>query len=70
MVNKALITERMRSARILLGESQARFAKRLGVNQGTLSRWEQSGVPAYVVVGYMVAEILRVCDADYSSGNR
>jgi DNA-binding transcriptional regulator YiaG len=36
--------QRIRRARAQLKESQTAFAKRLGVDQGTISRWEQGGV--------------------------
>ena len=30
-----------------LGESQTVFARRLGVDQGTISKWERTGPPKY-----------------------
>lgn len=36
--------DEIKEARRLLGESQAAFAKRLGVNQATVHRWETKGV--------------------------
>lgn len=35
----------IRMARAALGESQIEFARRIGVTQPTLCRWEQSGLP-------------------------
>lgn len=29
-----------------LGETQEEFARRIGVDQGTISRWETAGVPS------------------------
>lgn len=37
----------VRSVRESLGESQARFAERLGVNQTTVHRWEKNGLPRH-----------------------
>lgn len=36
----------LRAARERLGESQAAFADRFGVNQSTIHRWETEGPPA------------------------
>jgi DNA-binding transcriptional regulator YiaG len=41
----SITPEKLREAREGLGESQAEFAARLGVNQTTVSRWETGGVP-------------------------
>jgi DNA-binding transcriptional regulator YiaG len=35
----------IRATREQLGENQAKFAKRFGVNQCTISRWETEGLP-------------------------
>ncbi len=40
--NKALAAA-LRKARERLAESQAQFAARMGVNQATISRWEETG---------------------------
>ena len=44
-----------------LGESQARFARRFGVNQTTISRWESGDLAitgiAEVAVDYVLAEL-------------
>lgn len=36
----------IKAARERVGESQAEFAKRFGVDQSALSRWETRGIPA------------------------
>jgi transcriptional regulator with XRE-family HTH domain len=41
-VDKGLATA-LRKARARLGETQAQFAARMGVNQATISRWEVDG---------------------------
>ena len=38
--------ELIRSARERLGESQAAFGERFGVNQSTVDRWETNGPPS------------------------
>lgn len=38
--------ELIREARERLGESQAKFAKRFGVVQSVVSRWESFGIPS------------------------
>lgn len=37
--------DEIRAARDALGESQATFASRFGVNQSTVARWEVKGLP-------------------------
>lgn len=37
--------DQIKKARQRLGESQATFAKRFGVDQSTLHRWETEGLP-------------------------
>jgi DNA-binding transcriptional regulator YiaG len=51
----------IRDVRELLGENQRRFAKRFGVNQGTISRWEAGikGPPNRGPAGMAVAQIIR-----------
>jgi DNA-binding transcriptional regulator YiaG len=36
---------KIKNARERIGESQEDFAKRFGIDQATLSRWETTGVP-------------------------
>lgn len=51
----------IKRARQRLGESQAAFAKRFGVNQSTLQRWETGGVTesgtARIAIEYVLAEL-------------
>ena len=46
-----------------LGETQAEFARRFNVNQGTISRWERDELAiegiAAVAVEYVLAELSR-----------
>lgn len=37
--------DQIKAARLALGESQAAFATRFGVDQATVNRWENKGVP-------------------------
>jgi DNA-binding transcriptional regulator YiaG len=50
--------KKIRSAREKLGESQEDFAKRFGVDQTTLSRWETMGVPARGTSKRLVERVL------------
>lgn len=46
MHNAAMITiEQLRETRVRLGESQAAFGARFGVDQSTVHRWETDGIP-------------------------
>lgn len=51
----------LKAVRARIGESQVEFAKRFGVDQSALSRWETRGVPsrgpAKAVVERVLAEI-------------
>jgi DNA-binding transcriptional regulator YiaG len=38
-------TDEIRTVRNLLGETQAAFARRFGVDQATIHRWETKGLP-------------------------
>lgn len=56
--------EDIKAARLAVGESQSAFAKRFGVRQATLSRWE-TGVlvpqgPAKLIVERVLAELSEV----------
>lgn len=57
----------IRAAREKLGESQAEFAKRLGVNQSTVHHWEKKGLPdrgtARVAVESLLAEVTTLAEA-------
>lgn len=48
----------VKAARERLGESQTAFAKRFGVDQSTIHRWETDGVPDRGVTARAVAFIL------------
>lgn len=50
--------EAIKTARERLGESQAEFAKRFGVDQSAVSRWETHGVPARGPAEKMVERVL------------
>jgi DNA-binding transcriptional regulator YiaG len=45
MAEKTLTGQMLKKIRRQLGESQAAFARRFGVHQSTVHRWEQSGPP-------------------------
>lgn len=47
----------VKSVRESLGESQARFAERLGVNQVTIHRWEKKGLPKYGTARHAVEKL-------------
>ena len=52
----------LRKARERLGESQKQFAARLGINQATISRWEDHGPlrgPAVLALRQILADIER-----------
>ena len=55
----------LKAARLMLGESQATFAKRLGIDQGTLSRWEQLGVPQNGPAEMAVASLMEKLKAQF-----
>jgi DNA-binding transcriptional regulator YiaG len=45
MHNAGMVTaEKVRAARSNLGETQAKFGSRFGVDQSTVHRWETTGV--------------------------
>lgn len=53
----------IKSARDRLGESQAAFGRRLGVDQSTVQRWEAKGPPsrgpAKIAIERLLAELER-----------
>lgn len=56
----AMITgEEVKAARKRLGENQAQFAARFGVDQSTLHRWENKGVPEHGAAKLAVERVLR-----------
>lgn len=40
-----MMGDEIKHIRVRFGESQSEFARRLGVDQSTLSRWETRGLP-------------------------
>jgi DNA-binding transcriptional regulator YiaG len=50
--------EMIKAARERLGQSQAEFAKRFGVDQSAVSRWETQGLPARGPAEKMVERVL------------
>ena len=59
-----LTSDDIKAVRASLGESQAAFAARFGVDQATIHRWETDGLPkrgtARVAVEQMLAELQRI----------
>ena len=53
----------VRSVRESLGESQARFAERFGVNQVTIHRWEKKGLPEHGVARRAFETFVEVLEA-------
>lgn len=54
-----LITpDAVKAARVGLGESQEAFAKRFGVDQSTVHRWETAGPPSRGTAGKMLELVL------------
>ena len=54
----------IRRARERLGETQARFATRFGVNQATIHRWEARGVPTRGTAEKAVERVLSEIDEE------
>lgn len=48
----------IKAARIGLGESQATFGERFGVDQSTVHRWETEGPPERGAAGKMIERVL------------
>lgn len=54
-----MVTARdVRRARQKLDESQAKFAKRFGVNQSTVDRWEEDGPPEKGPAAILLSQLL------------
>ena len=51
-------SEQIRAARKVLGESQAAFASRFGVDQATIHRWEIDGPPKRGPARKLVEDLL------------
>lgn len=59
MHNRRMPTrEDIKTARNLLKESQATFAKRFGVDQATVHRWETRGLPEHGTARVAVENLL------------
>ena len=61
-IERKTIALALRKARQKLGESQARFATRIGVDQATISRWEEYGpttTPSKIALRQILAGISR-----------
>jgi len=54
-----LSAETIRSTRAHIGESQAAFAQRFGVNQSTVHRWETEGPPTTGPGRRMIEQVIR-----------
>lgn len=50
--------ETVKSARERLGETQEAFARRFGVDQSTVHRWETDGPPERGTAGMMIERVL------------
>ena len=48
----------IKAVRTRLGETQAEFASRFGVDQATIHRWEKGGVPARGTARVAVEKVL------------
>ncbi|MGJ4888907.1 helix-turn-helix domain-containing protein [Bradyrhizobium sp. HKCCYLRH3099] len=60
----------IRQAREQVGESQAAFAQRFGVDQSTVHRWETDGPPARGAARRMLErELQAIADEKASSGD-
>lgn len=53
-----ILGDAIKAARERLGESQAEFAKRFGVDQSAVSRWETQGVPGRGPAAAFVERVL------------
>ena len=50
--------EQIKVARTNLGETQAVFAARFGVDQSTVHRWEENGVPDRGTTAFLIEKVL------------
>ena len=51
-------SSQIKKARDRLGESQAQFAKRFGVNQSTIQRWEKGRAPESGMAAALIQRVL------------
>ncbi len=54
-----MTSEDIKAARLRLDESQAKFGKRLGVDQATIHRWETKGIPDRGAARHAVGALLK-----------
>jgi DNA-binding transcriptional regulator YiaG len=54
----SVTADMVKSARTGLGESQAAFGERFGVNQSTVHRWETEGPPEGGAAGKAIERVL------------
>lgn len=59
-MKQAIDARAIRAVRQRLGESQAQFSARMGINQGTISRWENHGLSKKIMTTYRAIERLQV----------
>lgn len=60
MHNRGMPTsDQVKAARTRLGETQAAFALRFGVDQATIHRWETDGIPERGTARIAVEQILK-----------
>lgn len=64
--------DEIKAARRRLGETQAAFAKRFGVDQATIHRWEKDGLPrrgaAQVAVENLLTELRKAPQPEAAAG--
>lgn len=58
-------TDDIRAVRKHLGESQAAFAARFGVDQSTVHRWETEGVPSRGAARVAIENLLKSIEAPH-----
>lgn len=63
MHNRGMTPESIKAARTKLGETQAAFAERFGVDQATIHRWETKGLPEHGAAPKAVEAVLRDLEA-------
>lgn len=59
--------ERILKARTAIGETQATFAARFGVDQSTIHRWETDGVPDRGTAAFAVTRVILEVEAQLLS---
>lgn len=59
--------KRILKARMDLGETQAQFAKRFGVDQSTVHRWETGGISDRGTTAYAVTRVVLEIEAQLAA---